>query len=46
MILAGRKHHHVEERFGFGLLPMAVAVRRPMAGSCFRKSSLSAGKTG
>ena len=29
MILAGRKHHHVEERFGFDLLSMAVAVRRP-----------------
>jgi urease accessory protein len=29
MVLAGRKHHHVEERFGFDLLSMAVAVRRP-----------------
>lgn len=29
MVLAGRKHHHAEERFGFDLLSMAVAIRRP-----------------
>lgn len=28
MILAGRKHHHVDERFGFDLLSMAVTARR------------------
>lgn len=29
MILAGRKHHHADERFGFDLLSMAISVRRP-----------------
>ena len=29
MILAGRKHHHVDERFGFDLLSIGVSVCRP-----------------
>ncbi len=29
MVLAGRKHHHAEERFGFDLLSTAMVVRRP-----------------
>jgi urease accessory protein len=29
MMMAGRKHHHEDERFGLDLLSMAVSVRRP-----------------
>lgn len=29
MVLAGRKHHHAQERFGLDLLSMEVNVRRP-----------------
>jgi len=29
MVLAGRKHHRAEERFGFDLLSMAVSAQRP-----------------
>lgn len=29
MMMSGRKHHHSDERFGFDLLSLAVAVRRP-----------------
>lgn len=29
MTMAGRKHHHADERFGLDLLSVAVAVRRP-----------------
>lgn len=29
MMMSGRKHHHVDERFGFDLLSMKVTARRP-----------------
>ena len=29
MVLAGRKHHHVEERFGLDMFSTTVTVRRP-----------------
>lgn len=29
MLMSGRKHHHEDERFGFDLLSMKVAARRP-----------------
>ena len=40
MVLAGRKHHHAEERFGFDLLSMAVAVRRPDGRKLFAEKLL------
>jgi urease accessory protein len=40
MILAGRKHHHAEERFGLDLLSMAVAVRRPGGRKLFSEKLL------
>lgn len=40
MILAGRKHHHVDERFGFDVLSMAVAVRRPDGRKLFTEKIL------
>ncbi|BDG73502.1 urease accessory protein UreD [Roseomonas fluvialis] len=40
MVLAGRKHHHVEERFGFDLLSMVVAVRRPDGRKLFSEKLL------
>jgi len=40
MILAGRKHHHVDERFGFDLLSMAVSVRRPDGRKLFAEKLL------
>lgn len=40
MILAGRKHHHVDERFGFDLLSMAVCVRRPDGRKLFAEKLL------
>lgn len=40
MILAGRKHHHVDERFGFDLLSMGVAVRRPDGRKLFAEKLL------
>ncbi len=41
MVLAGRKHHHAEERFGFDLLSMAVAVRRPDGRKLFAEKLLA-----
>lgn len=40
MILAGRKHHHVDERFGFDLLSMAVSARRPDGRKLFAEKLL------
>lgn len=40
MVLAGRKHHHVDERFGFDLLSMAVSVRRPDGRKLFTEKFL------
>lgn len=40
MILAGRKHHHVDERFGFDLLSMAVTARRPDGKKLFTEKLL------
>ncbi|MBB3772724.1 urease accessory protein [Angulomicrobium tetraedrale] len=40
MMLAGRKHHHVEERFGLDLLSVAVAVRRPGGRKLFAEKIL------
>ena len=40
MILPGRKHHHVDERFGFDVLSMAVAVRRPDGRKLFAEKLL------
>jgi len=40
MILAGRKHHHVDERFGFDVLSMAVCVRRPDGRKLFAEKIL------
>jgi urease accessory protein len=40
MVLAGRKHHHVEERFGFDLLSMDVTVRRPGGRKLFGEKTL------
>lgn len=40
MILAGRKHHHVDERFGFDLLSMAVSARRPDGKKLFAEKLL------
>lgn len=40
MVLAGRKHHHAEERFGFDLLSMDVALRRPDGRKLFAEKIL------
>ena len=40
MILAGRKHHRADERFGFDLLSTAVAVRRPCGRKLFAEKIL------
>lgn len=40
MVLAGRKHHHVDERFGFDLLSMAVSLRRPDGRKLFAEKLL------
>lgn len=40
MMLAGRKHHHAEERFGLDLLSVAVAVRRPDGRKLFAEKIL------
>jgi len=40
MVLAGRKHHHADERFGFDLLSLAVAVRRPDGRKLFAEKIL------
>ncbi|WP_176581359.1 urease accessory protein UreD [Azospirillum ramasamyi] len=40
MTLAGRKHHHADERFGFDLLSTAVAVRRPSGRKLFTEKIL------
>ena len=40
MILAGRKHHHTDERFGLDLLSVAVAVRRPDGKKLFAEKIL------
>ncbi len=40
MVLAGRKHHHVDERFGLDLLSLAVAVRRPDGRKIFAEKIL------
>lgn len=40
MILAGRKHHHANERFGFDLLSMAVSARRPDGRTVFAEKLL------
>lgn len=40
MILAGRKHHHASERFGFDLLSMAVCARRPDGRKLFAEKLL------
>ncbi|MFH5925350.1 urease accessory protein UreD [Roseomonas xinghualingensis] len=40
MVLAGRKHHHAEERFGLDLLSMAVKVRRPDGRKLFAEKIL------
>jgi len=40
MVLAGRKHHHVKERFGLDLLSMAVKVHRPDGHKLFTEKIL------
>lgn len=40
MMMTGRKHHHAQERFGFDLLSMAVAVRRPDGRQIFAEKLL------
>lgn len=40
MVLAGRKHHHADERFGFDLLSLAVSVRRPDGRKLFAEKIL------
>lgn len=40
MVLAGRKHHHAEERFGFDLLSMDVTLRRPGGRKLFAEKIL------
>lgn len=40
MMLAGRKHHHADERFGLDLLSLAVAVRRPSGRKLFAEKIL------
>ena len=40
MILAGRKHHRADERFGLDLLSLAVAVRRPCGRKLFTEKIL------
>ncbi len=40
MMLAGRKHHHADERFGLDLLSVAVAVRRPDGRKLFAEKIL------
>ncbi len=40
MLLAGRKHHHPQERFGLDLLSVAVAVRRPGGRKVFTEKIL------
>ena len=40
MILAGRKHHHADERFGLDLLSVAVAVSRPGGRKLFAEKIL------
>lgn len=40
MMLAGRKHHHADERFGLDLLSVAVAVRRPEGRKLFAEKIL------
>jgi urease accessory protein len=40
MAMTGRKHHHPDERFGFDLFSMAVAVRRPDGRKLFAEKIL------
>lgn len=40
MAMTGRKHHHPDERFGFDLFSMAVAVRRPDGRKLFAEKLL------
>ncbi len=40
MVLAGRKHHHVGERFGLDLLSMTATVRRPDGRKLFAEKVL------
>ncbi|RKK06189.1 urease accessory protein UreD [Pseudoroseomonas wenyumeiae] len=40
MMLAGRKHHHADERFGLDLLSVAVTVRRPDGRKLFAEKIL------
>lgn len=40
MILAGRKHHRVDERFGLDLLSLGVTVRRPGGRKLFAEKIL------
>ncbi|MDR6955743.1 urease accessory protein [Ancylobacter sp. 3268] len=40
MMLAGRKHHHADERFGLDILSVAVAVRRPGGRKLFAEKIL------
>ena len=43
MVLAGRKHHRAEERFGLDLLSMTVKVRRPDGRKLFTEKVLIRG---
>lgn len=40
MVMAGRKHHHAEERFGLDLLSMTATVRRPDGRKLFAEKVL------
>lgn len=40
MLMSGRKHHHVDERFGFDLLSMSVDVSRPDGKQIFAEKVL------
>ncbi len=40
MLMSGRKHHHVEERFGFDVLSMSVDVSRPDGRQLFAEKVL------
>ncbi|MBO1075524.1 urease accessory protein UreD [Roseomonas marmotae] len=40
MMLAGRKHHHADERFGLDLLSISVTVRRPDGRKLFAEKIL------
>lgn len=40
MLMSGRKHHHVDERFGFDVLSMSVDVSRPDGRQLFAEKVL------